>query len=348
MSNELTPVSPLPVRPRQQALDLAGHVANETASQHVFADYLSRKAERTRRSQCNDLDSFSAFLTAAGVPHPPDGNSLQQDPAVWAGITWGLVDAFIRWLLAEGYATATIGRRLSTIKVYAKLALRAGALPASECTKIQTVRAWHGKEAKRIDARRREEEIPTRVGDKKAEPTRITQEQAQQLKRQPNTPQGRRDCLLVCLFLEHGLRVSEVAILERAHFDAGAGILRFYRPKVDIEQTHKLTADTLRAFYAYVAAGDAPAEGSIWRRSKKDGSLSTQGLSKRAIARRIRRLGKEAGVWQLSPHDLRHYWATYWAGRTELFRLQEAGGWSSLEMPRRYTDRAHVANEGMA
>jgi hypothetical protein len=29
------------------------------------------------------------------------------------------------------------------------------------------------------------------------------------------------------------------------------------------------------------------------------------------------------------------------------FRLQEAGGWNSLALPRRYVEAAKIANEGM-
>lgn len=43
-----------------------------------------------------------------------------------------------------------------------------------------------------------------------------------------------------------------------------------------------------------------------------------------------------------------HYWATQWAGKVDVLRLQEAGGWNSLAMPRRYVARARIANEGMA
>jgi hypothetical protein len=31
-----------------------------------------------------------------------------------------------------------------------------------------------------------------------------------------------------------------------------------------------------------------------------------------------------------------------------VLRLQEAGGWSSLAMPRRYVEESEIANEGMA
>jgi len=47
-------------------------------------------------------------------------------------------------------------------------------------------------------------------------------------------------------------------------------------------------------------------------------------------------------------HDCRHSWATR-ASRngTSPFALQEAGGWNSLTMPRRYIDESEIANEGV-
>jgi integrase len=55
---------------------------------------------------------------------------------------------------------------------------------------------------------------PTRKGAKKAQPVSLTPEQAARLKAQPDTPQGRRDALLLGLLLDYGLRVGEVAGLQ--------------------------------------------------------------------------------------------------------------------------------------
>jgi integrase len=71
-------------------------------------------------------------------------------------------------------------------------------------------------------------------------------------------------------------------------------------------------------------------------------------MSTRAITDRVRVLGEQIGISGLSAHDCRHYWATYWAGKVDVLRLQEAGGWNSLAMPRRYVEESKVANEGMA
>jgi integrase len=125
--------------------------------------------------------------------------------------------------------------------------------------------------------------------------------------------------------------------------------MTFYRRKVNEEQTHKLSADTLRAMQAYLAhdmASAAPAT-QLLMGIRKDGSLAG-GMSTRAIRMRVRLLGEQVGIEALSPHDCRHYWATYWAPRISLPQLQKAGGWSSPAMPLHYARAAEIANEGMA
>ena len=64
-----------------------------------------------------------------------------------------------------------------------------------------------------MNEKRETAEIPLRLGLKKAEPVSISTHQAKALKDQPDTPRGRRDGLLMCLLLDHGLRVGEVAKL---------------------------------------------------------------------------------------------------------------------------------------
>lgn len=341
------------------ALAAAGQVANHHAARNVFADYLSRKADNTIRRQAADLARFADYLNAIGeqagvslgtvlagfaqsVADFPEGS--QPDANAWRGVTWGLVEGFRNWMVMQGDAVGSINVRLSTVKAYAKLATKAGAISPEEHAMIRTVAGYAHKEAKRVDERRE----TSRRGDKKAQHVSIDKKQAKKLKSQPDTPQGRRDALLMCLLLDHGLRVGEVARLQVSDFDLKAGEMRFYRPKVDKTQTHKLSADTLRALHAWFDNGDAPAAGPLLRGSRKGGELSEPGMSERCITNRVRVLGEQVGLEGLSAHDCRHYWATYWASRVDVLRLQEAGGWNSLAMPRRYVEESKIANEGMA
>jgi integrase len=321
-----------------------GQAANEAAALSAFADYRSRKAENTLRQQDAALALFSGYLAQA-AGEAPTGEALATAPEAWRGVTWGLVDGFCKWLLLNGYAVGTVNLRLSTVKTYAKLAAKAGALTAQELAMIQTISGYSRKEGKRIDERREAAEIPTRNGNKKAAPVILSKAQVETLKAQPDTPQGRRDAVLVCLLLDLGLRCGEVAGLDVGNVDIKAGEMRFYRPKVDVEQTHQLI-NGLQAAMADYLEHDAPESGPLLRASRKGGKLTSVGMTERAITKRVRYLGQQAGIKGLSAHDLRHSWATMAVRNgTPIDRLQDAGGWASPAMPLRYVETARVANE---
>ena len=329
--------------PQQQSaeitqLESAGQVANIVAAQHIFADYTSRKSLNTLRNQRAGLTLFSSFIKESGVQNV-SAEALMHNPQSWRGVTWGLVEGFLRWQLGKGYSIGSINNRLSAVKVYAKLASKAGAISADEYVHIKAVNGYSQKEGKRVDERR----DVSRVGRKKAEHVTLTVEQARRLKQQPDTPVGKRDTFLMCLLLDHGLRCGEVARLNVDEFDLQRGELEFYRPKVDKTQIHQLTSDTLRALLAYLP--HAPEFGRILRGSRKGGKL-TGNMSEQAITLRVQTLGKRAGIWGLSAHDCRHFWATDAARNgTDAFVLRDAGGWSSIAMPSRYVESAEVVNK---
>jgi integrase len=139
---------------------------------------------------------------------------------------------------------------------------------------------------------------------------------------------------------------GELAILTVDGFDVQAGTFTFYRPKVDKVQTHRMTADTLRAALAYLRH-DAPPERALLCGSRKGGRLEGA-MSARAINARVGALGRAIGLDDLSPHDCRHYWATQAIrSGTDIKSLQDAGGWTSPAMPLRYAESAVIANEGV-
>jgi integrase len=338
-------------RTNQSAIRLAGQAANKAATHHVFDDYRSRRATNTLYRQRADLDLFRVYLDSFGAAPALD---LARDPYAWYGITWGLIAGFVRWQLEQGYAVSSINVRLSTVKKYAALAFQAGVIDDTEHALIRTVTGYTHKESKQVDEKRADEGIQTRIarpGAKKTESVSIPDEVAKSLKNgQPATPQGRRDALLMCLLLDHGLRCGELALLKVKDFNLSAGLFSFHRPKVDKVQTHTLSRDTRRALRAWIGSGDCPllADASILRASTKNGKLTRPGMSERAITKRVAALGAAEGSAGLSAHDCRHYWATRASRKgTDPFALQEAGGWNSLAMPRRYVEAAKIANEGV-
>src|SRR5947209_6640446 len=95
MDDRETALIPVSIEPSD-----IGQAANIVARQSVLADYQDRKSAQTLRRQRADVALFEQFLTSAG--HRVEG--LVYDLARWDFVTWGLVEAFNRWQLQQGYA----------------------------------------------------------------------------------------------------------------------------------------------------------------------------------------------------------------------------------------------------
>ncbi len=319
----------------------AGQVANHFAALGTFERYRAEQSANTIKAHDQDLASFAEYLTAGGVLF---GDVMEVGS--WSGLTWGIVEGFKEWLVQNGLAISTVNRQLSTVKVYAQLAAQAGRIAGDDLRLIETVKGYGKKAAKRVDSGR----SVTRTSNKKAAPVRFTDAQVTQLINYTvdGTAQGRRDRVLLCMLFHQGLRAGEVAGLTVDCLDMDNEQFTFYRAKVDMEQTHDLHPDTVAALRDYIDSGDCPADGLLLRGSRKGGTLGEPGMSEINITKRVGVLAKTIGVEGASAHDCRHWWATHYAREgVDVLQLQEAGGWSSLAMPRRYIDKAKVSNAGM-
>lgn len=361
----------------RRQLTAAGRAANRAAANYLFADYRQRRAESTLRTQRAALVLWVDYLVEVGaagellaeaedwaqdclgdealkklteyaaaretsLPIIYGATYCQSLPAAWHGVTWGLVEGFVKWLLHEGYSVASVNNRLAAVRVYVRLAAKAGVIPADEHALIREVRGYGETEAKRVDKRR----TKTRVGHKKDEAIVLTAEQARLLKTEhAPTPQGIRDRLLICLLLDLGLRASEATQLKVEDF-AEPGYVTVRRPKTDSVDRMELSADVLKALAAY--APYQRKEGLLLRGSRKNEELTEQNMSVRAIGGRVKILARDIlGIWELSPHDLRHTWATRAAKNSDPFTLRDAGGWTNMQTPGRYVERSKVVNEGI-
>ena len=341
----------------------AGKAANKTAARAIFERYQQARPHNTTRRQKADLALFEDFLNAYNVP----ARDLYTNPQAWRGVSHGLVMGFIEWQLREGYAIDTINVRLSTVKQYSGLAFQAGILDPSEHAQIQIVKGYKHGDKTNIDAKRTAAGYDTRrktkarltAGDetprtnrKKAASIFLTKEQRETITASDGTPQGKRDRLLILLMVDLGLRVGEVAILERKNFDTARGLLvNFYRPKTHKHQTAELTEAALQAARDYLPF--APREGNIWRASAmknegkaKRGKLTKRGMTSGAIYKRVELIGRQAGIDGLSPHDLRHTW-TERAKHNPAKLVQTAGGWNSPTMVLRYQQAGEISNAGL-
>jgi len=367
----------VPVYGRATAVALPlelGDEADRAASAHLFDDYRLRRSVSTITTQRAALQLWATYLAQIGavgtllddaemwalregirpfeeyaeeynVPLPVvcAAAYCQHEPDAWRGVSWGLVDGFVKWLLGQGYSIASVNNRLAAVRVYVKLAAKAGVISIDNKVRILDVGGYGLTEGKRVDQRR----AKTRVGHKKEDAVVLSEDQARRLKsNHPNTPQGIRDRLLLCLLLDLGIRASEAAGLNCDDVDHQAGTLRVYRIKTDTTDTLAMTADitlALAAYRPYIRRGQP-----LLRSSVKGGKLAKRGMTTRAIGYRVKELGQQlVDEWELSPHDLRHTWATHAAKETGPFALRDAGGWSNMQTPSRYVEKSAIANQGV-
>ena len=152
----------------------------------------------------------------------------------------------------------------------------------------------------------------------------------------PDTPIGKRNRALILLMLDTGLRASEVCRLEMRFLDLEARRLSVlakggkWRTCIFGEPTE----EALRAWLEVREASEGTQTVFVSIGGKKPGtSLTPSGL--KII---FRKLGKQAGIGLISPHDFRRTFATLAIRAGAPSRLvQLAGGWEGLDMVERYT-----------
>lgn len=362
-SDETTyPVIPLPTttivsdQPGQydDRLAVIGQIADRFAVSDAFAGARAVWTANTQKRYMNDLELFSTYLAGAQIQRP--AQVLFHDAEAWRGMSFGLLKGFKSWLEQQGYATSTIKGCLSTVHIFCKLAgpgpTGAGVLDEATLAAILTVKGVNGRKARNLDEERRRNQVPTRRGHKKAEPTLISTTEAVSLKKvttHPERPRSRqhdlllaaRDALLMGLLIEHALRCSEVALLTVESINLRRNTLRIYRPKthrIDTQQLHKHTRMAAEIYLSQVQRTHGPLF---------TGYDETKPLSTRAINKRVEVLGGELGIEHLSPHDLRHHWAfDALLNHTPLNVVQADGGWETESMPLRYARQAGVTGGG--
>jgi site-specific recombinase XerD len=138
-----------------------------------------------------------------------------------------------------------------------------------------------------------------------------------------------RNKAIVYMFLDTGLRLSELANLKMSDINVERGIIRVIG-KGDKERLVRIGFKTQKALWSYLARRDSHIDYAWIGREN-------QPFTATGIAQMIRNLGNRVGI-SLSPHKLRHSFAiSFLRNGANPFELQIALGHSTLEMTRRYT-----------
>ena len=264
-------------------------------------------SKHTLRNYRSDLSHFLGWLAERGIALP---TMARRD-----------YRGYLAELREDGLAEASIRRRASTIKSFARRLHRRGELPSNPLELAATPKA------------------PLQL------PKSLSTEQVAALLDAPDrsTPGGLRDRAILDVLYSCGLRVSELVDMRIGDYDPDA-MLFVVRGKGGKERAALLGGPAERSLRDWLAAG-RPA--LLSERSADWLWLNRHGgpLSARAVQLRVQRCAAQAGLGQqVHPHLLRHSFATHMLnGGADLRVVQELLGHASVATTQLYT---HVSETG--
>ncbi len=242
--------------------------------QHRQQDW---KPSRRKRNGARLLRALSSFWR---------WQAQQRELAGWSDLTRADVQAFISRRVEQGRAPTTV-----TNEVYALLG----------------VLRFQQEQGKSIPESVFRVKLPK---DPELAPRYLPEAEAQRLEQHmrayltDDTPEGRRDAVAYFLLAHTGLRLSELLDLKRADLDLAGQRLRIEEAKGRRDRVVYLSQTCTQALERYLAGQVAAPEVALLCHS------SGQGVSYRWVQERVRQSGEAAGVAGVSPHRLRHTFAT--------------------------------------
>jgi tyrosine recombinase XerC len=260
----------------------------------------------TLRNYRSDLLHFAAFLEAQeGV------DVLEADRF--------MARRYLGMLREEGMATASLARKVSTIRSFYRFLVREGKTESSPLTGLV--------------APKRERKLPTILS--KDDLHSLIEAAAE------TTPQGLRNRALLELMYASGVRLAEVAALNAGQIDLEERTV-IVRGKGNKERMVLLGEPAIAAIRRYVMNGRpmlaAGAEDALFL-NRDGGRLSGRSIQ-HVVRRHALKAGLETHVW---PHLLRHSFATHLLdGGAELRVVQDLLGHASAQTTQIYT---HVTEQ---
>jgi len=222
--------------------------------------------------------------------------------------------------------------------------VESGAKPRSTARQLSSFRRFFRyimREGLRDTDPTAEIEMP-RIG--RSLPKTLTEDEVDALLNAPNTdePLGHRDRAMLELLYATGLRVSELINMQQSQINFNQGVLRIVG-KGDRERLIPLTDDAQRWIRDFI---DGPRMEILLERQTDYLFPTRRGnrMTRQAFWHIIKRYAEKAGIQKkLSPHSLRHAFATHLLNRgADLRVVQLLLGHSDLSTTQIYT---HVARE---
>jgi integrase/recombinase XerD len=258
-------------------------------------------APLTLAAYARDLQDFWEFLEARGREQ-------------WGTVTLGDLKDYLAALEARGLAARSRARKLSALRQFFRFLEREEAVAANP--------------AELLDSPRLPRRLPKVMGEPEVEALLAAPD--------PATPAGQRDGALLEVLYATGLRVSELVGLTLKQLDLRRGVVRPLG-KGSKERVVPMVAPAVEKLQLYLSQGRPRLlqgrQSPYVFLNRRGGKLSRQGFWKI-----LKNYARKLGVRDLSPHTLRHSFATHLLSRGANLRvLQLLLGHADLATTQIYT-----------
>jgi len=274
-------------------------------------------SQNTVSAYRRDLLQFFASISEQD-PFLPEHHLAKMDPKVVQPI---MVKGLLADLRGRGLDARSVNRKLSSVKSFFRFLVAQGEIETSP--------------AAGIDGLKQSIRQPSFLPD--VEMTRLLD----------GADLGARDRALLETLYSTGIRVSSLVALNVSDYDASRGVLQIVA-KGSKHQQVPLGEPAAGAIEEYLSERGAVSPGEPLFLNRSGGRLTA-----RSVQRLVRKLGLELGIGRVTPHMIRHSFATHLldAG-ADLRSIQELLGHESIRTTQKYThvtvsrmreayDRAH-------
>ncbi len=289
----------------------SGHAT--TVDRNPAAVYLASLAHGSRRTMRDALNTIAEMLGVA------DALSVE-----WSALRFQHTAA-IRSHLAERYSAATANKMLSALRGTLKAAWRLGLMSADDYARAADVESITGST---LPAGRAltTGEITALLDACAADPS----------------PAGARDAAIIALLRAGGLRRAEVCALDLADYSPADGLLVIHG-KRNKERTAYVTNGAKDALDDWLTVrGNEP--GALFCPINKGGVIIMRRMYPEAIFNLLQKRAEQAGVKDLSPHDLRRTFVSdLLDAGADIATVQKLAGHASVNTTARYDRRGEQA-----
>lgn len=274
----------------------------------TFLNVERRASPETLRNYASDLRQLQAFLLSCG---------LAKDPIVPASLAVNSIRAYLHWLDRKGEKRTSLARKLACIRSFYRYMTRRGLVHRNPVEDMRSP-----KQPKHL-------------------PRVLTKDDAFALMDFPEggTTGSLRDRAVLETLYSTGARVAELVSLNVEDLDQVKGLVRL-QGKGRKERIVPIGDLAIEAIKEYHSALEASGRG---HRPSGPLFLNFRGgrLTTRSVARIVARYSRRLTGGAVSPHTLRHSFATHLLEEgADLRAIQEMLGHASLSTTQKYT---HVA-----